>query len=776
MYIKLNNVVSIKTFYLLLILLSTSTLLAQNSMVGDGFGGRLWYKPSNYTVGSYSAYTICGDSCGANNQLYGWGHNQLGQLGTGDNFESTTPRPVIGMTNVRYYSTGYCMGAIKNDNTAWVWGRGAVGGNTGFTNIPQQVLTDVKFMDAGMSVCTFVKNDGTVWSVGSNIFGSFGNGSIDVTPSIIPVQMKNITNAVRVANGRYTNVILLADGRVMAVGDNFYGGLGNIFLNINTYVPVFVNGLSNIIDIKSHQYASIALDSAGEVYIWGTMGGNFDYIGNGTASNFSYIPTKLPSLKDIVAISGCNDGYHFLALDKNHNCYAWGNNNFGQLGSYSRPIIPVLVDTNVVDIMAGETFSYIVKTDGSLWATGSSLSAGSIWMNLTNTQRNVFTQINPLIAPMNLCKPIAQYTAFAQPTDATCTNSGTITVTHSGGKAPFTYSIGNGFQSSNVFTNVSAGNYTVNVKDSAGCISSVLTTVSSSTNAITNLSKSITHATCGKNNGAINVGVVTGGVAPFQYNFNNAGFSSNKNYTNLSAGNYSIVVKDSNGCNYNTNAIVSNIGTPTSTTITDTICDGRVYNFNGKNITTTGTYTDTLVNASNCDSIISLSLFVTPIPASIHLGRDTTLCEGDTLRLDASTANASYVWQDSSTLPYFIVTKDGIYHVAVTANCFNGSDTIQVTYKSCEETTCTYFIPTAFTPNDDGKNDEFKIRSNCELSGVLIIYNRYGNEVFKTTDLSTGWNGKYKNETVQQDVYAYYTEFTFNGKTEKRKGNITLLK
>lgn len=61
--------------------------------------------------------------------------------------------------------------------------------------------------------------------------------------------------------------------------------------------------------------------------------------------------------------------------------------------------------------MAGESFSYIVKTDGTLWATGSS-NGGSIWMNLTNTQRNVFTQINPQIAPMNLCKPIAQYTAF----------------------------------------------------------------------------------------------------------------------------------------------------------------------------------------------------------------------------------------------------------------------------------------------------------------------------------------------------------------------------
>lgn len=746
-------------------------------MVGDGFGGRLWYKPSNYTVGSYSAYTICGDSCGANNQLYGWGANEYGQLGNGTYTGSVTPVPVLGMTNVRYYSTGYVMGAIKNDNTAWVWGNaintGILGYSSGFTNTPQQVLTDVKFMDAGVYVCTFIKMDGTVWSVGNNFYGVFGNDTADTIPTTIPSKMLGVNTAVRVANGFYNNIILLDNGTVLATGVNYSYGLGNdSSLTDTAKIAIPISGLSNIIDIKANARAMIALDANGDVYTWGYPLNA--YIGNGATNNSANVPIKLNALNNIVAISGCNDGLHFLALDANHNCYAWGYNAWGQLGTGNsqNPLSPVLVATNVDDIMAGELFSYILKSDGTLWATGS----GSIWMNLFNTPRNVFTQINPLIAPMYLCKPIAQYTAFAQATDATCNYGGTITITHTGGKAPYTYSIGNGFQSSNVFTNVSAGNYTVHVKDSVGCISSVLTTVSSSTNAITNLSKNITHATCGKNNGAVNLGAVTGGIAPFQYNFNNTGFSINKNYSNLPAGNYSIIVKDANGCNYTTNAIVNNIGTPSSTTITDTICDGRIYNFNGKNITTTGTYADTLVNASNCDSIISLALFVTPIPTSIHLGNDTTLCEGDTLRLDATTANAIYVWQDSSTLPYFIVTKDGIYHVTVTANCFNETDTIKISYKSCEATTCTYFIPTAFTPNGDGNNDEFKIRSNCELSGSLIIYNRYGNEVFKTTDLSIGWNGKYKNETVQQDVYAYFAEFILNGKTEKRKGNITLLK
>jgi alpha-tubulin suppressor-like RCC1 family protein len=68
-----------------------------------------------------------------------------------------------------------------------------------------------------------------------------------------------------------------------------------------------------------------------------------------------------------VAISGCDDGYHFMALDANKNCYAWGD-NFGHLTSANNRSYstPSLVATNVIDIMAGETFSYIVKADGIL--------------------------------------------------------------------------------------------------------------------------------------------------------------------------------------------------------------------------------------------------------------------------------------------------------------------------------------------------------------------------------------------------------------------------
>ena len=98
---------AISLWYVLLTL--TFHSFSQNSIIGDKFGGRLWYRPYNYSVGSYSAYSICGDS----NQLYGWGDNATGQLGDGTYENRSAPSKTIGMTNIKFFTAGYFMGAIK---------------------------------------------------------------------------------------------------------------------------------------------------------------------------------------------------------------------------------------------------------------------------------------------------------------------------------------------------------------------------------------------------------------------------------------------------------------------------------------------------------------------------------------------------------------------------------------------------------------------------------------------------------------------------------------
>lgn len=387
---------------------------AQNSLTGDGFGGRSWYVAHNYQVGAYSAYTICG----ANNQLYGWGGNNYGELGDATQVASIIPKGIPGMSNVKFYSTGYVSGAIKNDNTAWVWG-----GTTfsGLSSDPTFMLSDVKFLDGGMSHICFIKNDSTVWAVGQNSYGELGNGmlsSIEYTP----VKMLGISNAVRVVAVGHdysaASIILLSDGTVKVTGGPQAFSPMTLQSN-NSSTPSLIPELHNIVDIKGGAVAAFALDGSGNVYSFGRELNGFQFgslgLGSSDQSLYSYHPpTKLTfplGAAPIVALSANNDGGTALALDENGYVYGWGDNRIGQLGDGTtiNRTTPVLIASGVIDIFAGEIFSYILKADNTLWATGASSTywthnTGSIWMNLTDSERHEFTQINPTITPMNLCQ------------------------------------------------------------------------------------------------------------------------------------------------------------------------------------------------------------------------------------------------------------------------------------------------------------------------------------------------------------------------------------
>ena len=371
-----------------------SSILAQNSLLGDGFGGRLWYQSYNYSVGSYSGYTVCGE----NNQLYAWGENSKGQLGDGTKVPRILPTKVVGMADVSYYTAGYYSAAIKKDASGWVWGTNS--------NIAVKVLDNVKFVCAGAAFTTLVTYDGRVWNLGLNTGGVFGDPALNSNSRHDkPVPMKNINTAVRVSNTSSSNIVLLKDGTVMSVGTGYQGtlGLGNSVLKAQE--PQKIEGLENIVDIKSCATFTVALNASGDVYYWGRI------IAGGSAE---YVPVKLEGLKNIVAISAKNDGYHALFLDKDKNCFGMGHNGWGALGTGDKKTVmkPQKVASEVVEIMAGETFSYIINVNGNLLASGKS-HGGSIWLGSSNEQRLTFTKVELPKDPFALCAP--KVTQTAQP-------------------------------------------------------------------------------------------------------------------------------------------------------------------------------------------------------------------------------------------------------------------------------------------------------------------------------------------------------------------------
>ncbi|WPO80338.1 T9SS type A sorting domain-containing protein [Flavobacterium sp. KACC 22761] len=175
---------------------------------------------------------------------------------------------------------------------------------------------------------------------------------------------------------------------------------------------------------------------------------------------------------------------------------------------------------------------------------------------------NVFTNVGVgtsfiRLKDSNNCEPVRLTAEIANPITANisitktldCTSGAEVTVAATGGFSPYAYSIDNGttFQSSNIFTNLNAGNYSVIVKDinNTFATSNVITVLPVNAPTIT-VSK--TNTTCYQaNDGSINI-QVQGGKAPYSYSINNSAFVSTNVFTNLSAGVYNVTVKDANGC------------------------------------------------------------------------------------------------------------------------------------------------------------------------------------------------------------------------------------
>lgn len=122
----------------------------------------------------------------------------------------------------------------------------------------------------------------------------------------------------------------------------------------------------------------------------------------------------------------------------------------------------------------------------------------------------------------------------------------------------------------------------------------------------------------------------------------------------------------------------------------------------------------------------------------------------------------------NETITYLVEISDGI--------CTK-SDTVLVKAFTfiCEEPFV--YVPNAFTPNEDGDNDIMYVRSSIVEELVFRIYNRWGELVFETTDITQGWDGTFKGKLSDPDVYDYYLEgFCIDGQEFLIQGNITLIR
>jgi len=121
---------------------------------------------------------------------------------------------------------------------------------------------------------------------------------------------------------------------------------------------------------------------------------------------------------------------------------------------------------------------------------------------------------------------------------------------------------------------------------------------------------------------------------------------------------------------------------------------------------------------------------------------------------------SQYRWQDNSTNPQYVAKVAGTYWVRVvdTSGC-SSADTVVISPGNCFAAK----IPNTFTPNGDGVNDTWKIPALASYPQcALMIYNRWGQQVYKSIGYPTPWNGTLNGKNLPDGTYYYLINLTSN--------------
>lgn len=167
--------------------------------------------------------------------------------------------------------------------------------------------------------------------------------------------------------------------------------------------------------------------------------------------------------------------------------------------------------------------------------------------------------------------------------------------------------------------------------------------------------------------------------------------------------------------------------------------------------------------------------------AAVSAGLNASILPGQTITLSASNG-VSYSWKPSNSLScttcqYPIATPTVTTEYCVTVVDANGCSDSACVIITVDIACGQLFVPTAFSPNGDAQNDVLHIYGNCITEMLFTIYNRWGEIVFETNDITNVWDGAYKGQPMNTGVFFYQLSAIFNsGETLNAKGNISLVR
>jgi alpha-tubulin suppressor-like RCC1 family protein len=260
---------------------------------------------------------------------------------------------------------------------AWGYnGAGELGnGTTSRTNRPTIAASNVVAGAAGLGFSLFVTSNGILRAIGDNYYGQLGNGA-DYESYSLPVSVAS--NVVVVAAGGYHSLFVKSDGTLWAMGYNINGQLGNGTYS-RTNRPVCV--ASNVVAAAAGGYFSLFVKSDGT--LWGMGDAWFGELGSGATYQ-----TNRPVFAASNVVATAAGMWHSLFVKTDRTLWAMGDNHYGQLGcgvsggDEPNPI-PGSVASNVTAVAAGGDLSLFVKMNGTLWTVGCNIN-GELGDGTTN--------------------------------------------------------------------------------------------------------------------------------------------------------------------------------------------------------------------------------------------------------------------------------------------------------------------------------------------------------------------------------------------------------
>jgi alpha-tubulin suppressor-like RCC1 family protein len=316
-----------------------------------------------------------------------WGYNDsYGTLGNGTATPSTTPVDVTLPAGVRVASAAFGTAhglALTDDGTIYAWGYnkdGEVGDGTTTAGRPIPVRVNLPTgaravqIAAGGYFSMALTATGAVYAWGWNDFGQLGNGTTTLARKPVAVKLPAGVRMVSIEAGADFALAQSSTGVLYAWGHNDVGQLGNYSVTSRS-TPVIVSAPAGVrfVAMSAGHDHSLAVTSTGALYGWGSNATRqVGLSGYSRVTGPKLIP--LPGGARMAAVAAGTG--HSLAITTTGKLFAWGANDYGQLGVGDTALrgaptaVPLPAGPGLSAVSAGTSFSLAVRTDGGVLAWG----------------------------------------------------------------------------------------------------------------------------------------------------------------------------------------------------------------------------------------------------------------------------------------------------------------------------------------------------------------------------------------------------------------------